>query len=192
MPYTENAAFARIYGDNGTGVWLAPKGTTLPTGLDDPGVGFAAVGWLGDDGISLNIEKEVKKFNALQGGSLVRQKVGTVDHTFKFVCLEDTAIVAGLVYADQAITVTGSGAAAVARLAVGTNQARAVQRAVVVDNVDGDIIDRYVASVVDITFSGEITLAKNDDLRMYEFEAAVLAGGVFDRLTNSPGVTGTP
>ena len=192
MPYTENADFARIYGDMGTGVWLAPKGTTLPTTLADPGVGFDAAGWLGDDGISLNIDREVKKFNALQGGSLIRQKVGTVDHTFKFVCLEDSAIVAALVYADQPITVTGTGAAAVAKQSIGTDQARSVQRAMVVDNVDGDVIDRYVVSVVDITYSGEITLSKNDDLRAYEFEAVVLAGSVFDRLTNSPGVTGTP
>ena len=107
MPYQENSDFARIYGDMDTGVWLAPKGSTLPTTIKtDPVAPFAAAGWLEGD-ISMGIEKDVKEFNALQGGSLVRKKVGRVTQTITFTCLEETALVLGLVYADQAITVTG-------------------------------------------------------------------------------------
>ena len=184
MGYQENSDFARIYGDMDTGVWLAPKGSTLPTTIKtDPAAPFAAAGWLEGD-ISMCIEKDVKEFNALQGGSLVRKKVGKVTQTITFTCLEETALVLGLVHADQAITVT----AGVARIDIGANQNRTVERALVVDTFDGAFQKRIPISAADLTFQGEIALAKNDDIVGYEFEATIIAGAAAYMLTNSPGV----
>ncbi|WP_457826401.1 hypothetical protein, partial [Staphylococcus aureus] len=89
---------------------------TLPTDLTTDPAGFKPLGWLHDDGISLNIEKDIKDFNALQGGSLIRRKVGKVGQTFKFQCLEETALVLGLVHAGQTPTV----AAGVAKIDIGS------------------------------------------------------------------------
>ena len=191
MPYAENSDFARIYGDMDTGVWLAPKGSTLPTTIKtDPAAPFAAAGWLEGD-ISMGIEKDVKEFNALQGGSLVRKKVGKVTQTITFTCLEETALVLGLVYADQAITVTGTGAARVAKQNIADNQNKTIERALVVDTVDGDVWDRYCISAADLTFQGEISLANLEEMRLYKFEATIVAGAEAYHLTNSPGVLGT-
>lgn len=182
--YTVNSDFARVYGDMGTGVWVAPKGSTLPTTLTDDPTGFKPLGWLHEDGIDLNVEKAVKEFNALQGGSLVRKKVGKVGQTFKFQCLEETALVLGLVHADQAVTVTSG----VARINIGDNQNRTVERSIVVDTFDGSVQKRIAISAADLTFQGTISLSKNDDITGYVFEATILAGAAAYMLTNSPGV----
>lgn len=191
MAYTANRENAHVYGDIGTGVWIAPKGTTLPTTLtEDPAAGFKPAGWLSDDGISRSVEKDIQEYNALQGGSLIRKKVSKVTQTFRFTCLEETALVLGMVNSDQQIVVTGTGAAAVARQEIGDGQNRTVERALVIDAVDGETRERTVLSAADITFQGEISVAHNEELRMYEFEASLLAGAAAYVLTNAPGVTG--
>lgn len=189
MAYTENSDFARVYGDMETGVWLADKGSTLPTTIKtDPAAPFEAAGWLGDDGISLSIEKDKTEFNALQGGALIRKKINKVTQTITFVCLEESALVLGLVYAGQKFTYTGVGADAVAKQNITENQNRTVEKALVIDTVDGDVWDRYCFSAADITFQGEIQLANLEEMRLYQFEATVVAGAEAYHLTNSPGV----
>lgn len=186
--YTVNSDFARVYGDMGTGVWVGDKGIALPTTLTSDPVGCEPLGWLHDDGISFSTEKDVKDFNALQGGSLIRRKVGKVTQSFKFICLEETALVLGLVHAGQAVTVT----AGVAKINIGDNQNRTVEKCLVVDTYDGAIMKRISVSAADITFQGEIKLASNDNLVAYEFEATMIAGSAAEMLTNSPGVIATP
>ena len=184
MAYEANADFARVYGDIGTGVWIAPKGTTLPTDLTVDPAGFKPLGWLHDDGIDFDVEKDITEFNALQGGTLIRKKVGKVVNTFKFQCLEETALVLGLVHADAPINVTGG----VARINIGDNQNRTVERSVVIDVVDGSFIKRYAISAADLTFQGTIKLSSNEDIAGYEFECAMLGGAAAELITNSPGV----
>lgn len=189
MPYVENSDYARIYGDMESGVWVGTKGTTLPTTLtDDPVAPFEATGWLSEAGIQFAIDKDVTEHNALQGGSLVRKKVGKVVQKITFECLEETALVLGLVYADQPFTYTGTGTDIVAKQDIVTNQGKTVERAVVVDAVDGDIRDRYCISAMDLTFMGEVSLASNTDIRVYRFEGTIIAGAAGYHLTNSPGV----
>lgn len=190
MAYTSNRENGRVFGDIGTGVWVAPKGTTLPTTLTEDPEGFEPFGWLSDDGIQRSVEKDVQEYNALQGGSLIRKKVSTVTQTYTFTCLEESALVLGLVNSGQEITVTGTGAEAVARQNINEGQNVTVERALVIDAVDGDIRERTVLSAVDITFQGEVAIAHNEDMRMYEFEASLLAGAEAYVMSNAPGVTG--
>ncbi|MGC5124256.1 hypothetical protein, partial [Escherichia coli] len=91
-------------------------------------------------------------------GSLIRRKVGKVGQTFKFQCLEETALVLGLVHAGQTPTV----AAGVAKIDIGSNQSRTVERAMVVDTFDGVVQKRICVSAADLTFQGAIAIAKND------------------------------
>ena len=189
--YTVDSGNARIYSDMDTGVWVGPVGTTLPVDLGPPGAGFKAAGWLGEEGISLEVDKDIADFNALQGGSLIRRKVTKVTQKFTFVCLEETALVLGLAYADQPIVVTGTGAAAIATHSISKDQAKTVVRALVIDAVDGDVIDRYAMENADVTFMGSINIA-NNELRAYTFEGTILAGTDAFHITNSPGVAVEP
>jgi hypothetical protein len=64
----------RIYGDDASGVYAGPKGTTGPTTLAAPAVGFVEAGWLGEDGIDYTQAVEKTEFFAHQGGALIKVK----------------------------------------------------------------------------------------------------------------------
>src|SRR5690349_18869775 len=114
----------RIYGDDASGVYVADKGTTGPTTLAAPGVGFTEVGWLSEDGIDVSREANTVEFTAFQGGTIVRKKRTSVKDTFKFVCLEETALTMGLALAGVVpTTATGVDTFAV------TNQTASDERA---------------------------------------------------------------
>jgi hypothetical protein len=163
----KDRANIRIYGDDASGVWVAPKGTTGPTTLAAPGVGFAEVGWLSEDGIDLDRDQNIAEFNAWQGGTLVRSKKTSVKDTFKFVCLEETAATLGLYYAG----VTPTTATGVDTFAI-TNQTASDERAWVADMVDGTITKRLVVPSGEIT--GVATIGhKNSDMTMYEFTVTI-------------------
>src|SRR4051812_6884549 len=89
----------RIYGDDASGVFVAPKGTTGPTTLAAPPVGFVELGWLSEDGIDLARDGNKVEFNGFQGGAIVRTKKTSAKDTFKFICLQETATTLGLAYA---------------------------------------------------------------------------------------------
>lgn len=183
MAYTANRSLAHVFSDEGTGVWLAPKGSTLPVNLTtDPAAPFAPVGWLSDDGITNEMDKDTEEYNALQGGALIRKKVTKVTETITFTAMEGNKLVRELVRAGNAITVEGG----VAKQDMGTGQNKTIERAMVIDVFDGDVHERYCISAADISLSGEVTLAHNEDMRMYEFEATVLAGSAYFSYSNDP------
>lgn len=188
-PYVVDSGNVRIFSDMDTGVYAGPVGTALPVDFTAPAAAVKPVGWLGDDGIDLDIDKDADEYHALQGGSLVRKKVTRAAQKFTFVCWEDNAIVMGIVYADQPITVTGTGASRIATQNIAKDQAKTVTRALVVDAIDGAVKDRYCLEKVDLTVSGTIKIA-GSDVRAYTIEATVLAGSTAVRITNSPGVVG--
>ena len=183
-----NSDWARIYGDKDSGIWVAPKGTTLPTDLSmafDPA--FECIGWLNEDGIGFSVEKDVTDFNGYQGGGLVRRKVGKVTQKFTFTAWEESALVLSLVHADQEWTFSGTGADRIAKMNFAENQTRTVERAVIVDLQDGPYWKRYVLSALDVTFQGDVSHT-NNEITGYSFEGAVIDGAVAELITNSPGV----
>lgn len=157
----------RIYGDDASAVFVAPKGTTGPTTLAAPAGTFVELGWLSEDGIELDRNENLVEFNAHQGGALVRAKRTSVKDTFKFVCLEETAKVLGLYYAGVAPTTASS----VDTFAI-TAQTVSDERAWVVDNYDGLIQKRYVVPSGEVTNRATIS-HKNSDLTMYEFTVSI-------------------
>lgn len=157
----------RIYGDDADAVYVAPKGTTGPTDLGAPGVGYVEVGWLAEDGVDFDRSETVTDFFGLQGGALVRSKKSSVKDTFKFICLEETATTLGLYYVGAtATTLTG-----VDKYVV-TNQSASDERAWVLDFLDGTVHKRAVIPNGEVT--GRATVShKNSAITMYEFTVSV-------------------
>ena len=158
----------RIYGDDASGVWVAPKGTTGPTTLEAPAAGFVEVGWIDDDGgVDIDRTEDVAEFKAWQGGTTLRKKVTSVEDSFKFVALEETATTLGLYYKGvTATTATGVDTYSI------TNQAVSDERAWVVDMVDGAVTKRYVVPSGEVT--GRATIShRNSELTMYEFTVTI-------------------
>lgn len=171
----------RIYGDDPSGVWVAPKGTTGPTALEAPPAGFDELGWLSEDGVDFDQDIDSEDFKAHQGAATVRRKVTGVDRKFTFQCLEETALVLGIAHPGLVFTETAP-ASGVFRGTVPAGHAT-VERAWVIDEVDGEVTKRYVAPTGEATLSSAVA-HKNDEMTVYEFELTLL--GEWDIITNSP------
>lgn len=171
----------RVYGDLESAVYVAPKGSTVPTDLAEPSAPFTELGWLSEDGIGEDRSEDVQTFRAYQGGTIVRRKKTSVEDSITFQCLEETATVLGLRYAGQTATVTDG----VATIRV-ANQTKDDPRAFVVDVVDGDYTKRYV---IPVGYVGTGSVAhSNSAMTVYEFTVTIQ--GDYDIITDSPGVAG--
>ena len=172
----------RVYGDADSGVWVADKGADGPTDLATEPAEFTELGWLSEDGISLDRSEDATSFRAHQGGTVVRRKKTSVEDSFTFQCLEETADAMGLRYAGQTPVLTEAGGD-VAKVTV-TNQTKDDPRAWVVDEFDGDVHTRYV---VPVGHAGSGSLAySNSSMTVYEFTVTII--GDYEVYTNSPGV----
>jgi hypothetical protein len=169
------------YGGDASGVWVAPKGTTGPTGLTAPAAGFKEVGWLSEDGVSISRDEDRQTFRAHQGGKIVKRKTASVDDTIKFQCLETNAVVLGLLYKQTVpAAVTGVVTISVA------NQTVNDERAWVVDEKgdDGSTM-RYVIPNGTVGLTADIVY-KTDEMTVYEFTLGI--NGDYTVITDAAGV----
>lgn len=175
-----NLAANRIYGDLPSAVSVAPKGTTGPIGLAALAAAFKDCGWLGEDGVSISRKVESKTFKAHQGGTTVRTKITGTENSFKLVCLEETAIVLGLMHAGATgVTTTGVSTVTIPA-AIGPDE-----RVWVVDEFDGIIHTRYTFPTGQVSDRGDIVM-KTDEMTQYEF--TVVVTGDFTMVTDSTAV----
>ena len=99
----------RVYGDLDSGVWVGNKGAQAPTDLTTDPAEHTELGWLSEDGISMDRSEDATSFRAHQGGTVVRRKKTAVEDSFTFQCLEETADAMGLRYAGQRPTLLTAG-----------------------------------------------------------------------------------
>ena len=174
----KNLANIRIYGDQESVVYVAPKGSTLPTTLAAPTAPFQDLGWLSEDGVDISREVSTTDFTAWQGGTIVRSKVSGVKDTLKIVCLEETAIALGLLYPGAtSATATGTTTITVA------GGSKSNEKALVVDFIDDAVTKRYAIARAEVTGTGTVS-HKNSDMTMYEFTFTIYGG--FNIITNNP------
>lgn len=165
-----------------TAVWVAPKGTTGPTALAAPGVGYVEAGWLSEDGITVGRSEDRKVFRAHQGGKIVKRKTASVDDTIKFQCLETNAVVLGLRF--KGVTPTVATGVATYNVA---NQTQSDERAWVVDEImDDGSTERYV--IPDGSVEGGDVVYKTDEMTVREFTIGI--NGDYLYITDVPAVVG--
>lgn len=178
----------RMYGDLTSGVFVAPKGTTLPTDLATaPAAAFLELGWLAEDGVAEAISADTVEFHGWQGSTLLKRKRTKAGKTFTFQCLEENAATMGLKYRGQVPTVTGAAGAKVAKLEY-KNQNVTDERAWVIDAHDGLVKHRHVipAGAYEVTGTVEYQAA---NMTILTVEVSVIGEGAYE-LTNNPAVTG--
>lgn len=93
--------YIEIYGGDDDAVLTTAPGVTgvvLPTGLTEPPVTMEEVGWLAEDGIDWDDSYDKVVITAHQGGTEVIEVTTKTERTFKFRCLEETAMSLGLRY----------------------------------------------------------------------------------------------
>lgn len=188
MAYTSDNGNVSVFDQIGSGVWVAPKGSTLPTDLTtDPVAPFEAVGWLSEDGASYSIEKDIEDVRAWQGATIVRRIVTQVDQSWTFACLEGSELVQALAHSGNAGVVSGSAPDQISTRDLG-NQNKTVERALVIDGVDANgTKERWTVSAADISLNGELLIGRTGEPRVYEFTAVAVGGASVKLITNAPG-----
>lgn len=161
----------RIWGDEDSGVWVGPKGTTGPSEALIISGEFASpyneVGWLQEDGVDLDRGGDSTTFRAFQGGTIVRKKASAED-TFKFIALEETATTLGLWYPGM-VTEAGTDPK-VKKHTIG--QPVSDERAWIVPFVDGEHRKVLVVPSGEVTDRGTVA-HKFDDLTAYEMTVTI-------------------
>lgn len=140
----------RIYGSEDDTIYLAPLGTTLPTGLAAPGEAFLDAGYLGEDGIDFNRDVDVAEFRVHQGGKIVRKKVTSSGRSIVFRLVEDNAVADSL--SDK--VVTGPTVASGVTTTEYSDASEVAIRAAVIDRFDAGIHVRLVIPRFEVTVSG--------------------------------------
>ena len=177
----KNRDNVRVYGDLESSVFLAPKGSTLPTTLTDPTSPFEELGWLSEDGVSLETAVESTKFKGWQGGATLRVKVTSTEKTITFQALEETPGVTALYFDHGDVEVSGGVAKVDLPEAIGT-----VERAAVFKFIDGDVTKFLCCEVIQITDRGTVSHT-NTDMTVYEFTAEIVGDSYI--LTDNPAYT---
>jgi len=85
----------RVYGDEDDAVWLAPLGSTLPTGLAAPDAAFEEVGTLGEGDFGLTREAEVNELLD-HSGQIVAVVVPSSGKTVNFEAIEENEVTEAL------------------------------------------------------------------------------------------------
>ena len=92
------------------GIWVAPKGTTLPTDATTALSGsFVCLGYVSEDGLENDNEMDVSAIKAW-GGNIVYRSLNELTDEFKFALIEtENADVKKAVYGSSNVSVDGSG-----------------------------------------------------------------------------------
>ena len=184
----KNIMNIRTFGDLASAVFVAPKGTTLPTDITTAlNASFVELGWMAEDGIEETQTADQAEFTAWQGSTVVKRKRTKVGKTYKFQCLETNATTNGLAFRGQAPTISGAPGAKVAKTDF-KDQAINDDRAWVISVVDGAVTERHVIPAGDYTLTGS-TQYQAGNMKILTFEITVLGDGAYV-LTNHPAVTG--
>jgi hypothetical protein len=171
-------------GLNGS-VYIAPKGTTAPTDLDTAwAAGWSDLGYLSEDGVSLEYSTDTEDINAWQSLSPVRKVLTGVDMTLGFTALELKTATIKLYFPSSTMTdVSGT----VHKLDIPAAPS-SDERAIGLEWLDGTIKNRLIIPRGEITERGAITIGRSDavGLEMTVSAYATSAPEIATWLSNDP------
>jgi hypothetical protein len=152
-----NADNVRV-GLNGN-VYLAPKGTTAPTDLDTAWpAGWSDLGYLSEDGVSMEFSTDVQDINAWQSLSPVRRVLTSLDLTLQFTAIELKTATVKLYFPGSTMTdVAGSVHKLDIPAAPGPDE-----RALGLEWIDGTIKNRLIIARGEVTERGSIAIGRSD------------------------------
>lgn len=140
-------------------ILLAPKGTTAPADLDTPwGASWTDLGFMSDDGVSMEYSTDVEDINAWQSLSPVRRILTSVNMTLGFTAIELKASTITAYFPDSVITEVSAGT--VFRLDIPAAPGPA-EYAIGLEWIDGEIKNRLVIPRGEITERGAISLGRS-------------------------------
>lgn len=178
-----NPAAVRV-GVTGT-VYLAPLGTALPTDVTTSlNAAFQSVGFISEDALTESMSITTERLRAWQRPVGIRTLTTEVEWTFEFMMLETSPLVLDLYYGlDDGTSVAGG----VATTSINAFP-QSVQRAMVIDIEDGNVLTRYAIPVVEIGDREEVNHNLSEGT-IWGVTANVMGSSLEDmgyRITNDP------
>ena len=178
-----NADNVRV-GLNGN-IYMAPKGTTAPTDLDTAwAAGWLDLGYMSEDGVSLEFSTDVQDINAWQSLSPVRRVLTSVDMTMGFTAIELKKQTVTLYFPGATMTdVSGTVHSLAIPAAPGPQEF-----AFGLEWIDGSIKNRLIIARGEVTERGAITVGRSDavGLEMTVSAYASSAPEIATWLSNDP------
>ena len=157
------------------GVYHAPKGTTPPawtTEITEPADPWLEFGWLDDDaGVEFEQSTDSESFKGWPGGVVLRKVTTSLERTWKFMALEETAATLGFVHPGLVFTETAADSG-VYKGTVPENH-QPVEVAAIFFFQDGVNYKAAVCPAVVFELSSSVP-HKFDDLTGYEFTATTM------------------
>jgi hypothetical protein len=171
-------------------VYMAPKGTALPTDLVTPlPAEWVDLGYVTEDGVGFSFGRETTDLNAWQG-SKVRVLTTAEPASVNFALMQTNEDVLPVVFGGGAVAESGTGTDKVYTFtppAEGVN----TERSCVIEFNDGDISYRYCMSRVQLEGNVEFTLVRTGALT-YPLTFGVLAADPkFTIVSDDPALAST-
>jgi hypothetical protein len=147
-----NPTMVRV-GVTGT-VYVAPVGTALPTDVStNLNAAFQSVGFISEEALVESLSITTERLRAWQRPVGIRTLTTEVEWTFQFGMLETSPLALDLYYGlDDGTTVTSG----VAKTSISAFP-QSVQRAMVIEIEDGDVVTRYALPIVEVGEREEVT-----------------------------------
>lgn len=158
-----------------SGVWIAPKGSTLPTSDLVIPTDFIEVGWISEGGIEESIEVEAKETKAWQGGAIVKLRNTSTKKSHKFAALEDDPEVTGLYYGHGKPSLVGTGENKIARVDM-PKSIPTIEKAVIVKFVDNAGYTRLKCIELAAVSERGAYVTNIEDDSVYEFTMTETSG----------------
>lgn len=138
-------------------IYMAPKGTVAPTDLTTAwGAGWKDLGYVSDDGVSMEYSTDTEDINAWQSLSPVRRVLTSVAFTMGFTAIELKADTLTLYFPGSSITTV----AGVSTLSIPSAPGSA-EYAFGLEWEDGTIISRLVIPRGEVTERGGVTFGRS-------------------------------
>ena len=154
-----NAANVAVGKPKATGaIFVAPKGTTLPTDASTAlDVAYKCLGYNGEDGLTEKTETDVEEIKAWVGDVIARPQT-SYSKSYEFVCNEVNAEVLKLAYGADNVTVSEGGAITVNHRGGGRTESVVVFE-IALSNTK---IQRTVVPVASVLEVGDVTYADGE------------------------------
>ncbi len=166
-------------------VYLAPKGTTLPEDVvTNLNAAFVSVGFISEDALVESMNITTERLRAWQRPVGLRTLTTEVEWTFQFSMLETSPLALDLYYGLDDGSTVDTGVATTAIKAF----PQSVQRAMVIEIEDGDVITRYAIPNVEIGDREEVNHNLSEGT-MWGVTANVMGTSLDEmgyRITNDP------
>lgn len=141
---------------NFLGVYMAPVGTAAVTDIEIDTAPWATLGWVSEDGVSINPERSIDQLRAWQSPTAIKNVLTEYNITVDMELLQHNPTTLSHYWGQTEPTeVSGT-----VEMDVDVLSDNAPQGALIVDTRDGDQIARYVFHKVQVTSVGELSVAR--------------------------------